>query len=130
MERVKMLFAPDLFSIDEGGSLFANRCNDCGKIFFPKRDHCLNCHSDDMEDFLLKGKGKLYTYTIVQMPAHKYSPPFALGWMEFPEGIRVMGQLKNWENKDLKIGMTVKLVTDVLWKEDENDIIGYKFELE
>lgn len=130
MEKEQVLFAHDLFVPDNGGTLLASECEACGKKFFPKKNRCLSCFSNNMKEIMLEGDGKLYTYTIVQMPTYKYPPPFAIGWIELPEGIRIMGQLKNWENRDLKIGMAANLIVDVLWEEDGKEFIGYKFDLE
>ena len=61
------------------------------------------------------------------MPTDHYDPPFAIGWVEFPEGVRVFGQIKDWESQVLKIGMNMELVIDTLWEEEDKEIIGYKF---
>ena len=126
MERVP--FAPGLFSEKDGGALLAARCKSCQRVFFPQRSACLECSSTELQSVELRNTAKLYTYTGVQMPVHKFKPPFVLCWVEFPEGVRVMGQVKNKDSKKLKIGMDMKLVFDVLWKEEDKDIIGYKFE--
>lgn len=108
--------------------LLASRCQSCGQVFFPKRKHCLDCFGQDMEEVILSTTGKLYTFTIVHMPTEHYDPPYAIGWVEFPEEVRVFGQIKGWESRPLKIGMNMKVVIDTLWQEEEREVIGYKFE--
>ena len=111
-----------------GGHLIATRCKSCSQIYFPPLQRCLECYEKDMEKIRLSGKGKLFTYTVIEMPVSHYKPPFALAWIELPEGVRVFTQLKNWENTELQIGMDMKLVIDTLWEEDEKVVYGYKFE--
>ena len=112
----------------DGNYLLATKCNNCSQIYFPPLRRCLECYGEDMEEVKLTNRGKLYTYTIVQMPVLHYEPPFALAWVELPEGVRVFTQLKNWEDTELKIGMDVNLVVDTLWEEEEKEVYGYKFE--
>ena len=126
LERVP--FEEGLFLEADGGALLASKCKSCGIVFFPKRKVCIECSDQDMEEIHLKDGAKLYTYTNVQMPAHKYKPPFSIAWVEFPENVRVMSQVKGGEQQDLKIGMDMKLIIDTLWKEEGKEVIGYKFE--
>ncbi|MFO7773758.1 MAG: OB-fold domain-containing protein [Dehalococcoidia bacterium] len=128
MKRRKAPLREGLFTQDaEGAALLADMCNICGQIFFPIRERCLDCPNQDMEPVLLRGTCRLYTFTIVNMPTEHYDPPYAIGWVEFPEGVRVFGQIEGWERQPLKIGMNMKLVIDTLWQEDDREIIGYKF---
>ena len=115
-------------SPSEESYLIGSRCKSCGQVSFPKREHCLECFGQDMERVILRGNCKLYTFTIVHMPTEHYDPPYAIGWVEFPEGVRVFGQIKGWESQPLKIGMKMKVVIDTLWQEVEKEVIGYKFE--
>lgn len=124
----KIPFANGLFVEDNGGALLASKCKSCGRVFFPKRDVCVECAGRDMEDVQLKDGAKLYTYTTVQMPIHKYIPPYILGWVEYPEGVRVMAQIKRRDEQPLEIGMDLGLVIDTLWEEETKEVIGYKFQ--
>jgi uncharacterized OB-fold protein len=112
----------------DGGHLIASRCKSCSRLYFPPLQRCPECYGKDMEEVKLNGKGKLYTYTVVQMPVSHYKPPFALAWVELPEGIRVFTQLKNWEDTELKIGMDMDMIIDTLWEEEEKVVYGYKFQ--
>jgi uncharacterized OB-fold protein len=129
MSKARVPIREGLFTEGKkGGLLLATKCKSCGQMFFPPRKSCLDCFGQDMGEVALSSTGKLYTFTIVHMPAHKYKPPFALGWVEFPEGVRVFGQIKGWESYPLKIGMKMKVVVDTLWEEEEKEFYGYKFE--
>jgi hypothetical protein len=130
MSEQKAVLKEGLFSeTGEGAALIASKCSNCSKIFFPARVYCPECFGKDMGHVLLYGPGMLYSYTVSQMPTAHYKPPYAVGWVEFPEGLRVFGQIKGWDTKPLKIGMKMKLVIETLWNQPEKEVIGYKFEV-
>jgi uncharacterized OB-fold protein len=129
MSKERVPFREGLFTEEkDGGELLASKCKSCGQIYFPPRKRCIECYGQQMEEIKLSKTGKLYTYTIVHMPVQNYKPPFALAWLELPEGVRVFSQVKGWENTQLKIGMDMKIVIDTLWENEEKEVYGYKFE--
>ena len=60
-----------------------------------------------MERLDLSLNGKLYSFTIVHMPSEHFQPPYAIGWIELPEGIRIFSQIRGWQEHPLKIGTGV-----------------------
>ena len=44
-----------------------------------------------------------------------------------PEGIRVFAPLKMTEGRPFKVGMAMEVVIEELWREDDKQVIGYKF---
>ena len=113
---------------DGGGVLIANRCTSCGQIYFPKAGFCFDCLCQSMEDMALSREGKLYSYTIGRMPSAKFAPPHFVGMVDLPEGVRVFAPLKMSEDEPIKIGMDMTLVIEALYRENDQDVIGYKFE--
>ena len=111
----------------EGGRLLGSKCKSCGQIFFPKSSLCFSCFSEDTEEIVLSRKGKLYTFTIGRMASMNFQPPYAIGLIEMPEGIRIMAPLKWSEGDPLKVGMEMEVVIEKLWQEKDKEIIGYKF---
>ena len=111
----------------EGGILVANKCKSCGQIFFPKASLCLTCTNDDMEELQLSRRGKLYAYTIGRMPSMHFKPPYAIGYVDMPEGIRIFAPLKMTDDTPVHIGMDMEVVIEELWQEDDKEVIGYKF---
>lgn len=111
----------------EGSFLIANKCTSCKQIFFPKSLSCLDCFSDDMEELRLSRRGKLYSYTIGYMPASHFQPPYAIGYIDMPEGVRIFSPLNITEDKPFKIGMEMEVTIETLWLDGDNEIIGYKF---
>lgn len=111
----------------EGGKLLGNKCKSCGQLFFPKVRFCFYCLSQSMEEVMLSRRGKLYSYTIGHMPSTHFQPPYAVGFVDLPEGVRVFAPLKMTEDKAFKVGMDMEVVIEELWQEDDKQVIGYKF---
>lgn len=112
----------------EGGLLLANKCKSCGQVFFPKAVFCLTCLNEDMQELKLSRKGKLYSYTIGHMPSTHFMPPYAIGFVDMPEGVKIFAPLKMTEDKPFKIGMDMEVVIEKLWQEGDTEVIGYKFQ--
>lgn len=112
----------------EGGILLANKCKSCGQVFFPKAVFCLTCLNEDMQELKLSRKGKLYSYTIGHMPSTHFMPPYAIGFVDMPEGVKIFAPLKMTEDKPFKIGMDMEVVIEKLWQEGDTEVIGYKFQ--
>ena len=126
--KTRVPFREGLFEETPGkGSLIGARCRKCGQIIFPRRETCLNCLGQDLEPVHLSRKGKLYSYTIVHMPSEHFKPPYAIGWIELPEGIRIFSQIRDWQEHHLKTGMDMELHFEKLWDEEDKEVIGYVF---
>jgi len=108
-------------------ALVGCRCKLCGQIFFPKRKVCLNCLSPDVERLNLGYNGKLYSFSIVHMPSEHFEPPYAAGWIQLPEGIRIFSPIRGWQEHPLKIGIDMEITIEKLWDEGEREVIGYVF---
>jgi uncharacterized protein len=119
------IFAEDA----KGAKLLGNKCRSCGQLFFPKAHFCFNCFGKSMENIVLSRRGKLYSYTIGHMPSTHFQPPYAVGFVDMPEGVRVFAPLKMMKGKPFKIGTDMEVVIEELWREDDIQVIGYKFKL-
>ncbi|MBW2368180.1 MAG: OB-fold domain-containing protein [Deltaproteobacteria bacterium] len=112
---------------NEGGRLLGNKCIACGRAYFPKVKFCFDCLAKDIEDVVLSRRGMLYSYTIGRMASTHFQPPYAVGLIDLPESIRVFAPLKLSKNESYRIGMEMEIYIDELWKEGEQQVIGYKF---
>ncbi|AFR51032.1 Zn-ribbon domain-containing OB-fold protein [Gordonia sp. KTR9] len=81
--------------------LIGSECGTCGTVGFPATAHCARCATATASPRALSTQGTVWTYT-VQRFAPKSPPyvpppdgfsPFAMGYVELPEGIRVAGIL-------------------------------------
>jgi uncharacterized OB-fold protein len=126
--KTRVPFREGLFKeANEKGALLGARCKQCGQIIFPERAACFNCLGQELEPAELSQSGKLYAYTIVHMPSEHFKPPYAIGWIELPEGIRIFSQIRGWQEHPLKTGMDMDLAFEKIWDEEEKEVIGYIF---
>ncbi len=122
------LYGTDLFSTTPQPHLIAGRCKACGKYTFPKYYACPFCFSDDLEDAPLSPTGILHSFTIVRRSMPGYPVPYALGLVNFPEGVRVMAQIETTNPEKLKLDTKMEVTTGIIRKsKDGKDVISYKF---
>ena len=120
---------------EEKPQLIGSRCRACGEVYFPKKEKgiCLNCQQKNMEEILLSRKGKIYSFTVVmqgrpQPAPYKGPVPYALAWIELPEGVRFETLLSDCDFGKLKVGMDAELVIEKLHEDEEgNEVLSYKF---
>jgi hypothetical protein len=133
MERVPAV--EGLFTEEGEAKLLGARCATCTTTYFPKTTLCHNpnCSESNMEDFAFGGKGSLWSYSIQDYPPpppHKYDEPYeiyALGVVDFPVGVRLMGQMSIDNLDDLEVGREVELVIEPLYHEDGKAYTSWKF---
>lgn len=133
MEKKKIPVREGLWTSEENPQLIGSQCNNCGEIFFPKRNGvlCSNCQSSSFREIKLSRKGKIYSYTVVmQRPPiyYKGEVPYAIGFVELPDGVRIETLFTGCNFDDLKVGKEVELVIDKLYEEEDGtEIFCYKF---
>jgi len=113
--------------------LLGSRCKGCQEISLGKGQYCPNCGDQEIKDFPLSKRGKLWTYTIIRhRPPGDYKgpdpfSPYGLGLVELPEGIRILSPL-DAKISNLAIGMELELVVFKLYEDTAgNEIIAFKF---
>lgn len=107
----------------------ASRCQKCRRLFLPPRPLCINCHSNKMEWVQLKGRGKLVTFTLINvgppwMIAQGYDRihPYCSGVVELEEGVRIATHITGVDAskpETVKIGMPL-IVEFIHHEEGEN----------
>jgi len=111
----------------EGVRLLASKCNSCGQVHFPGVQLCLNCISENLEVISLSQRGKLYSYTISRVPSAHFEPPYAVGFIDLAEGVRVFSPLDMVEDRPFKVGMEMEARLETLWQEGDKQVVGYRF---
>ena len=99
-------------------ALGASRCSHCSTVAFPATTVCSRCAGPAMSPFTLSARGTVWAYT-VQRFAPKSPPyvpppngfaPFAVGYVELPEGIKIEAVLECHDFDELDDGAPVTLI--------------------
>jgi len=108
---------PEPFTVEQfykflaQGKLMAGKCVKCGKIHLPPRPLCDNCYSKLFEWMQVNGKGKLVTYTVINVAPAQFQAlaPYSVGIVEFENGLRIPGMIQGVTQQELRIGMELTL---------------------
>jgi len=78
----------------------------------------------------LGNKGKLYSYTVINVASKEFNPPYAFGFVIIePENIRIPALLTGFNlSEELKSGTKMEMVIEKLRDDEEgNELATYKF---
>ena len=110
----KLSAKPEFIDAAKNGNVLARKCTKCGELHLATVYFCKKCGNKGFEDSILKGVGKVVTYTIMTVPPAGFEDlaPYAWVVMELDDsGIRISGFLaKIPAPEDLPIGTSVKIV--------------------
>ncbi len=111
------------------GCLLGSRCRECATIYFPPRAICARCMKEGVLDALpLSRRGTLYTYTVIRQAPPRYPVPYAVGYVDLPEGVRVFAQMEGWQARELRLGEEMEISFETIRKDEQgHELIGYKF---
>jgi uncharacterized OB-fold protein len=98
--------------------LEGSRCDHCGTVAFPVSGSCSRCGLGGSSTVRLSTEGTVWAYTVQRFPPKSppYMPPadgfrpFAVGYVELPEGIKVEAVLDCRDFCELDAGVSVSLV--------------------
>jgi uncharacterized OB-fold protein len=94
------------------GRLRLQRCADCGEHQSYPRVVCTRCMSDRLAWRDSTGKGRVFTYTVVERalsPAFEADVPYIVAVVELEEGVRMMTRLVNIPPPSVAIGIPVRV---------------------
>ena len=103
----------------KAGNILARKCTKCDELHLATVYFCKKCGSKEFEDSILKGTGKVVTYTIMTVPPAGFEDLVPYAWVvmelddtsELMSPVRISGFLANIQKpEDLPIGMGVKVV--------------------
>ena len=112
------------FEALEEGKMLATRCSRCGAAYFPPQADCSSCGSSDMEWFEINGRGRLLTYSVINVKPETYSsfPDYIVGVARLEEGFNVLAWVDCSDPKKLRRGMPVRLEVK---KRDRDGLFSY-----
>lgn len=100
-----------------GRSLTGSRCRDCGTVAFPPARGCQSCGRQSMTALELSDRGTVWGFTVQRFapksppyvpPAEGFSP-FAVGYVELPDGVKVEAVIDCVDFSDLEDHAPVRL---------------------
>ena len=110
----KLSAKPEFIEAAKTGNVLARKCIKCDELHLATVYFCSKCGSKEFENSILKGTGKVVTYTIITVPPAGFEDlaPYAWVVMELNDsGIRISGFLSNIQKpEDLQIGTVVKVI--------------------
>lgn len=98
-----------------GGSLYFQRCEQCGRWRHPPRHVCAECGSWEWKWAKASGKGRVYTWTVIHQPMHPAfasEVPYAVVVVETEEGVRLVTRVRDCPPDRLRLGLAVELAPE------------------
>ncbi len=99
--------------------LALQKCKDCDNLRLPG-PICPNCLCMEAEWTPLSGRGKLFAWTIIHQRYHKgfaEETPYNVAIVELEEGPRLLTNIVDCANEDLRVDMAVDVVFDDVTEE-------------
>ena len=78
----------------DGVALIGSRCLACGHVTFPAAECCSACMGEQLVLCGLPRSGVLYAFSKVYVGPKKWSKPYILGYVDLPNGVRVLGHIE------------------------------------
>ncbi len=91
-------------------ALEMQRCGGCGRFRYPVAPFCPRCLSPEYEWQPVSGKAVVYSFIIVHQrydPSFAADLPYNVAVVQLDEGPRLVTNLVNVKNDDIRVGMPV-----------------------
>jgi uncharacterized OB-fold protein len=107
--------------------LSGSRCIRCGNVAFPPHLQCPACgEASGLESAALSCVGTLYTFAEIHVAPEGFAVPYAVGYVDLPEGVRLFGQIEA-RAASLKIGQRLAVALGTVCTRGGRAVIGCKF---
>lgn len=96
-------------------ALHFQRCDDCERFRHVPREMCAGCGSWNWSWIPSSGRGRIFTWTVVERPLHPAfatACPYAPVVIEMEEGVRLLSVVSDVAPADLEIDMQVGVYYD------------------
>lgn len=122
----------DLRAADNEARLVGSECKACGRVHFPRQARCSDCFSEQpLEDRSLATRGRLYAFTTVEresLAPKGFTVPYAYGYVDLPEGVRLVARITDWTTEALRLDAPVEMVVRPIRKDASGaDVMGFCF---
>lgn len=98
------------------GKVYATKCKDCGKIYFPPNVDCAECLTTGLDWVELSSEAEIVTFThvVVRPTTFQQQKPYTVAIGKLNEGVKVLAWLTGFKLSEIKVGMKAKLVAKVM----------------
>ena len=77
----KLSAKPEFIEAAKSGNILARKCTKCGALHLATVYFCKKCGSKEFEDSIIKGSGKVATYTIMTVPPEGFEDLAPYAWV-------------------------------------------------
>ena len=114
--------------------LLGSHCSACGAFFFPQQTLCTQCFAEgSLKEHPLKNQGTLYSFTIVEretLAPKGFKVPYAYGYVDLPEGVRVLSKIVDWKPETLKLSAPVEFLLEEIRENPSGEkVFGFRFRI-
>jgi uncharacterized OB-fold protein len=91
------------------------RCDGCGRVWYPPSPLCPHCWSDKFTWTRLSGRGRVNSWVVFHQAYFKSfeaEVPYNVAEVELEEGPRLLTNLVGVRNEEIRAGMPVEIVFD------------------
>ncbi|WP_240632054.1 Zn-ribbon domain-containing OB-fold protein [Alcaligenes faecalis] len=100
------------FVVKDGAVLLrGSQSRSSGSQAFPVREVCMQTGARDMQDMFFGPFGTLYSFSTIYVSASRPTP-YTLGYVDFPNGVRVLAHIRCEDVSALYCDMPVSTATD------------------
>ena len=109
--------------------LEAGQCKGCGKVHFPPRRICKECHGREFETVTMPTRGKVLTYTVIDIPPAEFDlmKPYVNAIVELTNGVRLTCMIAEGAHEEVGIGTEVEMVFRRLQTGREWEVLQYGY---
>jgi uncharacterized OB-fold protein len=97
------------------GKVYATKCKDCGKLYFPPSADCPGCLSTDLQWVELSKEAEIETFThvVIRPTTFQQYKPYTVAIGRLKEGVKLLAWLTGFKLSEVRVGMKVNLVAKV-----------------
>ncbi len=109
--------------------LEAEKCEGCGKVFFPPRLVCSGCGRRKFKAIQLSNKGMVATYTVIHVAPDQFASetPYVIGVIDLDGGGKITSQIVDCSPDEVEIGKKVQVVFRKIQQEGDHGLLCYGY---
>ncbi|AWW41348.1 Zn-ribbon domain-containing OB-fold protein [Streptomyces cadmiisoli] len=107
----------------ERTTLTVTVCRACAGRWFPPRDTCSTCASDDVEDVTSDTRGTVYASSVVRTAPRGFQAPYVLAYVDI-SGVRILAHSPS-SDRALTPGTEVELTVAPIADSAEGAVLSY-----